>query len=210
MYRAARLRIVDLVTAAPDGAGDVERRGRLPVPATPLWDVHDVVAHLSGIVDDVRAGNMEGVTTDPWTAAQVERARGRSVAEMVAGWNHGAPTIEGFLSSPDGASAYRAVLDIHTHEADLLNALGRTVALPAEFLGWAAPVLLDDFHAAVAAAGLAPVAVDVTAFEVFRSRLGRRTTAEVTSYPWSLDPGPYLDSWFVFGRAEQSLGEGDG
>ena len=60
---------------------------------------------------------------------------------------------------------------------------------------------------AVAVAGLESIQVDIPAVELFRSRLGRRTVAEVMAYSWSADPTPYLDAWFLFGRAEQSLGE---
>lgn len=198
MYRASRLRIADLVDDA------VASR---PVPATPLWDVHDVVAHLAGITEDVRTGNLEGITTDPWTAAQVERGRSKTVSELLAIWDENAPLIEGFLSSPDGASAFRAVLDVHTHEADLLNALGRPVDLPGEFLDWLTPLQHADFADAVAAAGLPPVTVAASDLQWFRGRLGRRTVTEVCSYGWSADPAPYFDLWFVFGRAERSLGE---
>ncbi len=166
-----------------------------------------MLAHLSGIVDDVRDGNMEGATTDPWTAAQVERGRSRSVAELVERWADGASLIEGFLSSPDGITAYRAVLDVHTHEADLLNALGKPVRLPEEFLDWMDPMMTMRFAERVAEAGLPPVTVNASAMERFRSQLGRRTAAEVVAYDWSGDPKPYLDSWFVFGRAEYSLKE---
>ncbi len=198
MYRAARLRISALVDDTVGGR---------PVPATPLWDVHDVVAHLAGITEDAATGNMEGVTTDPWTAAQVERGRSKTVAELLAMWEQLAPGIEWFLSSPDGSSAFRAVLDIHTHEADLLNALGRPVDLPGEFLDWITPLTQTDLADAVAAAGLPAVTVEASDLQWFRGRLGRRTVAEVSGYGWSADPAPYLDLWFIFGRAEQSLGE---
>jgi len=198
LYRASRLRIVDLVS------DDVSSHA---VPATPLWTVHDVIAHLAGITEDVATGNMSGVTTDPWTAAQVERGRHRSMGDLLAMWDQHAPMIESFLSSPDGASAYQAVLDVHTHEADLLNALGRPVDLPGDALAWLASVLRSEFDAAVAASELPPVTVEASNMEWFRGRLGRRTETEVLSLSWSRDPGPYLGHWFVFGRAEVSLGE---
>lgn len=198
MYRAARVRIGVLVS---------DEIGSVPVPATPLWTVHDVVAHLAGVTEDVRTGNMEGVTTDPWTAAQVERGRSKTVADLMAMWDEYAFLIEGFLSSPDGASAFRAVLDIHTHEADLLNALGCPIDLPDEFLTWMTPLLRDGFAEQVAAAGLPAVDVDASDLQWFRGRLGRRTADEVCGYGWSADPAPYLDHWFVFGRAERSLNE---
>lgn len=199
VYRASRRRIGDLVS---------DEVALIPVPATPLWNVHDVVAHLAGITVDVATGNMDGVTTDPWTAAQVERSRHRSVGELLAIWDEHAPLVEGFLSSPEGAGAYRAVLDVHTHEADLLNALGRSIELPGDVMAWMAEVLRTGFVDAATAAGLPPVSVRASDFEWFRGRLGRRTETEVRAFGWTLDPEPYLDHWFVFGRAEVSLGEG--
>jgi uncharacterized protein (TIGR03083 family) len=198
LYRASRLRIAEMVDDSNAG---------VRVPATPEWTVHDVVAHVAGIVEDVRNGNMEGVATDPWTAAQVERARHKSVSQLLAEWNEGAPMMEGFLSSPAGVSASRAVLDIHTHECDLTSALGRPLDLPGEFLDWMVPILLESFEAEAFGAGLPAVTVHTTPVEVFRGRLGRRTEAEVCAYGWSRDPLPYLSHWFVFGRAEHPLGE---
>jgi uncharacterized protein (TIGR03083 family) len=200
-YRDARLRITELVD---------DEVAAVPVPATPGWDVHDVVAHLAGIVEDAVTGNMEGVTTDPWTAAQVERGRTKTVRELVEQWDAGAPLVEAVLTSSEGAEHFRAVLDVHCHEADLRHALGHPPVLPDAFLDWAAAVLLDGFGDAVAEAGLPPVTVEATRFEVFRGRLGRRTPAEVAAYGWSADPGPYLDAWFIFGSAAASIGEGAG
>lgn len=198
MYRSARLRITDLVD---DQVSDV------PVPATPSWTVHDLVAHVNGVISDALAGNTEGAGSDPWTAAQVERSRDRSITDMVAEWTQNAPTIEGLLSSPAGQSVWRVVLDVHCHEADLLQALGQPVVLPDDFLAWVAPLLWDDFIGAVAARGLPAVTVEASPLEVFRGRLGRRTVDEVCSYAWSGDPAPYVEPWFIFGHAERSLGE---
>lgn len=198
LYRASRRRITTLVDDA---------KAETWVPATPLWRVHDVIAHLAGITEDVMTENMAGVTTDAWTAAQVERGRTQTLDELLSLWDRYAPTVEEFLSSPHGASAYLAVLDIHTHEADVLNALGLPVDLPDDFLHWMQPVLERDFHEAVGSAGCDPVEVTASNLQWFRGRLGRRTEHEVRSYGWSHDPGPYLDIWFIFGRAEQSLWE---
>ncbi len=199
-YRAARERISQLVTG-----DDVDPN--LRVAATPEWTVHSVLAHLSGIADDASTGNMEGAPGEEWTAAQVARGVGRTIGELVDQWNLSGPQIEGFLSSPAGEAASAAVMDIHSHEADLRLALGRAVSVPAEFLAWAGPSLRNGFADAVVEAGLPPVEVTASDFEWFRARLGRRTVAEVSAYRWSADPEPYLDAFFVFGRAGSSLGE---
>jgi uncharacterized protein (TIGR03083 family) len=198
MYRASRQRIGALVS---DGTADQ------PVPATPEWTVHDVVAHLRGIVEDALSGNLDGVTTDPWTAAQVERGRHKSVSRLIDEWDGEAPLFESFLSSPSGGGAWRAVVDINSHEADLRHALGLPLEVDADFLTWIAGVLKADFASALADAALPPVEVEAPDTEWFRGRFGRRTVAEVAAYRWSQPAEPYLDHWFVFGRAAQSLGE---
>jgi uncharacterized protein (TIGR03083 family) len=198
MYRQARVRLSALVDEAVAG---------LAVAATPGWDVHDVIAHLTGLADDAVNGNMAGAPGEAWTAAQVERGRGRSIADMVAGWAEHALLVEARLSSPEGVASGQAVADILTHECDIRTALGLPLDVPADALQWVAARMSSGFADQVASAGLPAVAVNASPIEVFRSRLGRRTVDEVRSYGWSLDPEPYLDHWFIFGRAERSLGE---
>jgi uncharacterized protein (TIGR03083 family) len=203
-YRSSRERITAVARVALVADDTVRER---TVPATPDWSVHDLIAHLAGVVEDALAGNMAGVTTDPWTAAQVERGRVKTTERLLDEWTTGSPMMEGFLSSPAGANSWLAVLDVHTHEADLLHALGRPAEIPADILAWLADRLLDGFLEAAAEAGLPPVTVVAPPFEIVRGRLGRRTADEVRAYEWSTDPAPYLDLFFVFGRRDRSLAE---
>jgi uncharacterized protein (TIGR03083 family) len=196
-YRAARLRVADLVN---DDIADQ------PVPATPGWNVHDVVSHLYGVLTDVSTGNLDGVTTDPWTAAQVERCRDKTVSQVIGEWAGVAPGFETFLSSPAGSAASAAVMDVHCHETDLRAALGLAPALPDDVLAWAGHSMRSAFHAQVAAAGLPEVSLDASDFELFRGRLGRRTSAEVAAFGWSADPAPYLDTFFIFGPTDHPIG----
>jgi uncharacterized protein (TIGR03083 family) len=197
-YRAARLRISGLLS------DDIAEH---PVPACPAWNVHDVTAHLAGVAEDVANGNVEGAATDPWTAAQVERGRDKSITQLLGEWAAAAPGFESFLSSPTGAAANAAVFDIHTHEADIRSALGMAAELPADVVAWAGAAMRESFQSRVAVAGLPEVSVDTSDFEMFRGRLGRRTRAEVCAYSWSVDPAPYLDAFFIFGPTDQSIGE---
>jgi uncharacterized protein (TIGR03083 family) len=196
-YKAARLRVADLTD---DGSAD------RPVPATPEWNMHDVVAHLCGVAADVASGNTEGAATAPWTAAQVERGRGKTVANLIDEWAAGATGFEAFLSSPDGAKAGAAVVDVHAHETDIRVALGLAPEVPDEVLSWIAVMMRQGFDAQVAAAGLPPVTIDVSDFELFRGRLGRRTSEQVSAFGWSADPAPYLDTFFLFGPTDHEVG----
>lgn len=219
LYAAARHRITDLVLSSPAEAAAAA------CPATPEWNVHDVLAHCRGITEDVRLGNIAGAGTDPWTAEQVTRHRDTSIADLIAGWSADAPLLESVLSSPGGDAVSRVVIDVHTHEADIRAALGRPQPLTDEFIEWALPALCAGLFDSVAAAGLAPLAVVATdagtygpadaavtvttsAFELFRARLGRRSRNQVWDYDWGgADPTPYLEHFFIFGPRPTELVE---
>lgn len=196
LYRDARLRICDLA----DGSND-----EVAVPGTPGWRVHDVIAHLSGIAEDAMTGNMEGAPGPAWTGAQVERGRHRTLDEMKARWGEYAAGMEGFLSSPAGAAANQAVMDIHTHECDVRHAVGAPIELPEAFLDWAGPGLLADFQQRVENAGLPAVTIEAPPIEVLLGRMGRRTAGEICALGWSADPQPYLDEFIIFGIRDEPL-----
>lgn len=200
LYSEARARIAGLVSAAGVDPG-------APVPATPGWRVHDVVAHVTGVAADGTSGNMAGAPGTEWTAAQVARGAGKTIGEMLAEWETTGAMLAGFLSSPAGAAAGAAVMDVHAHEADLRHALGLPAALSGEFLAWAGEEMRQGFADGCTAAGLPAVHVDASDFEWFRGRLGRRTESEVMAYGWAADPAAYLDEFFIFGCAAASLGE---
>ena len=181
IYRTTRLRVADIVD---DSVAD------RPVPATPAWNVHDVVAHLAGVLNDVAAGNLEGAATDPWTAAQVERGRDKAIGQMIDEWAEAATGFETFLSSPAGVNASASVMDISCHETDLRAALGLAPALTDEMLAWAGSSMREFFDAQVAAAGCHRSRSTSSDFEMFRGRLGRRTRDEVSAFGWSADPAP--------------------
>ena len=199
-YRAARQRFVSLVTAP---GVDLE----LLVPATPAWRVRDVVAHLTGVATDVINRNGEGAPGEAWTAAQVARGRDRSFDDLLVDWEKFGTQLAEFLSSPAGAMVGNVVMDVHSHEADVRTLLGLPVVLPTDVLSWSMGRIRDGFETAVAEAKLPPVTINVSDTELFRARLGRRTKAEVSAYDWSADPAPYLDTFFIFGPAEKSIGE---
>lgn len=198
LYRDARLRIAGLVN------NDI---ADLPVSATPAWTIHDVVAHVLGIVVDTRTNNMDGAPSDAWTAAQVERSKGKSVEELLVEWEHEAVAFEDFLSTPAGQARWRVAADANSHYADIKTALGQPVSLPTPFLEWVLPRLTTHFETSTQERGLPPITVDISDFEYVRSRFGRRSRDEVLAYSWSHDPEPYLESWFIFGPAAASIGE---
>ena len=79
-YRGVRERIGGLIRAATPDA--IERIA----PATPLWRVHDVLAHVVGVTTDILAGRLDGVASDAWTDAQVAVRRNTPAGDLLAEW----------------------------------------------------------------------------------------------------------------------------
>ena len=219
-YREARERITTIVSSL-DPAEHWNT-----VPGTPDWSIHDVVAHLRGIVADAATGNMEGAPGDAWTAAQVERGADVEVRDLLDLWAAQAPVMEGFLTSagPDGMAS-SAVFDIHLHELDLLGAIGELLTLPDEAGEWMVTALAGGLVEAVRSAGLPALRVvtkegddigDTDALavlrtsrvEFLRARFGRRNAAQMSAYDWGgADPGPYVALMAIFGPRTEPLVE---
>src|SRR3954467_15957924 len=96
MYRASRLRIGELVD--DDVAG-------VSVPASEMWTVHDVVAHLVFGASDVTTALLGGAGSPPGAAVHGERGRDLTVAALLAAWEEHGTGIERLLASPHRARA---------------------------------------------------------------------------------------------------------
>jgi uncharacterized protein (TIGR03083 family) len=187
-----------------------EAQAATPVPATPEWTVHDVIAHQVGVVTDVNNGNLDGMGSDPWTAAQVASRRDVPMAKLIAEWEDGAPQFEAGLTVLGGPLAALAVADVWNHEQDIRGTLriegGRDPV--AEHLSIAGYCGMKT--GAVAEAGLAPLrlragvdewvvgdgtpetTVIAEPYELARFICFRRTADQVRAYMWDGDPEPYV------------------
>ena len=192
-YAGVRQRMTEILTTSDPA---------MLVPACPAWSVRDLAAHVTGVVDDALTGRLDGAGSDPWTAAQVDARRDRSLEEIVAEWAANAPQFEGLLDSI-GAPGQQAVFDVTTHEHDLRGAVGRSGAHDSDAvrigLGWLAPQAL----AAMATAGLPPMRLRSTEgdewsngedpsatlsgsrFELLRALSGRRSRAQLEALTWT-------------------------
>src|SRR4051794_27054648 len=107
VYRESRERLCAFVLDRADHAAT-------PVPATPPWTVHDSLAHLTGVAEDVVAGRVPtGGPTAEWTGGHVERGRDLSVEELVEQWTKRAPAVEELL---DSRPMWPIPLDVGGHE----------------------------------------------------------------------------------------------
>lgn len=215
-YGAARVRIGALLRDL--GADE----WRAPVPACPDWSVHDVLAHLVGVIEDATAGRLSGPPGEDQTALQVARHRDDDPSVLLDEWHRMAP---GFQSMIAAAAAWPALFDVLSHEHDLRGALGRPGARDTDGVRVAAELLLRwcrttvpfaveldgertvivrDHQGRSHADGLA---LSTTSFEVLRLRLGRRSPRQVVALDWTGDPAGVLGELFTFGPAELDLVE---
>ena len=117
-------------------------------PATPEWRVHDVLAHLVGVTDDVVNGRLDGIASDPWTAAQVDARRDRSVAELLAEWDERRAAVRDGARRRAARVGGQALFDAATHEHDLRHALGAPGARDCDAVAIAFEFCTDVAHCA--------------------------------------------------------------
>lgn len=218
-YAGCRRRINELVGSVDYDPASVE------VPTCPEWSVKDVVAHLTGVVDDALAGRLDGVATDPWTAAQVTARRDTAVSDILDEWNEKAPSFEELLDAI-GDPGRQAVFDTVTHEHDIRTALGAEGARDSDAIGIAIGFAARWFVATAEDQGVAlavqsedgPVfgdpstAVAVltgTSFELMRAISGRRSIDQVRAMNWTGEKDAALPcfTWGPFSPADSPIAE---
>jgi len=197
-YRSLRTRVTKLVRQATDEQLDAV------APATPRWRSRDVLAHLTGGTTDILNGNLDGVTTDAWTQAQVDARREWTVEELLAEWEANAPKIEPMIPS-FGTMAGQYLVDVATHEHDLRSALDAPGARDSDALTIAYLWLGDRVGEFRAAAGAGALRVEsesgtqifgsgepsascaTTQFEFLRATTGRRSLDQIEAWAWEGD-----------------------
>ena len=209
MYRETRERLTALV------AGLDQKELGAPVPACPGWSVADVIGHLAAIPEDALAGRLTGPPSEEETAAQVDRFRGRPMAQTLAGWTELAPRFEEVVAA---FKVWPAVIDVASHEQDIRGAVGRPGARDTEVIremsGWllarlSLPVRLrvtvEDAQIQVGPDGEPVLGLTTTWYEAFRWRMGRRSRDQLAALDWSGDPALVLDHLAIFGPARADV-----
>jgi uncharacterized protein (TIGR03083 family) len=173
-YVELRDRAIELLRRTP------ETRADSPVPHCPAWTVRDVVAHLVGVPEDILAGRMEGVTTDGWTQAQVDRHRAHSLADLVEIWADGISAFGAVLPHIPSPVNSQFVMDAVTHEHDLRHALGepghRDSLAVKVAVGW----LLDMAEERTPGAAQVLLASGASEFDTLRVLSGRRSADQIS------------------------------
>jgi uncharacterized protein (TIGR03083 family) len=218
LYHETRQRLLGL------GAELADDERSAPVPALPGWSVRDTYAHLAGVCADALDGNLEGVATPPWTAAQLAARADKSFDELTAEWTERGPTFDVALQSLTGPRSIMAAVDVWSHEQDIRGAVGlrgersddrvrflveqSLVAFDGRFaeLGIALEVVVDG-EPATLGRGTASATWSTTGYELLRTFTGRRSLAQIGAADWDGDPSPYLDHLHLFDLPERDLSD---
>jgi uncharacterized protein (TIGR03083 family) len=220
IYRDTRLRVTDLLRALSP-----EQLVR-PLPACPRWTARDIAAHVTGNVANGLAGKLEGLGTDPWTAAQVQERRDRTLDEVLAEWSEIGPEMEAHLTR-EPRMGYRLLTDLATHEQDVRGGLSipggrdsaglrtglevyiraldqrvRRAALPAL-------ELRADGSRWIVGEGESGAVVSASEFELFRALSGRRSARQIAALAWHDSGERYLEVFSHFPIASQDIVELD-
>jgi uncharacterized protein (TIGR03083 family) len=218
VYCEIRERVTELCTGLT--ATDWEKI----TPHCPDWTIRQTLAHLAGVVDDGINGNLEGVATDSWTAAQIAKRADTSGEEILEEWNTWAPFVEDRATNV-GLGFAQMVFDAVSHEHDLRFALGKPGARDSEALRiglffFQRRLPINAAEAQVICpqiivdgtplfADPAPGALTLTAsmFDVIRAIGSRRTLDEIASLNWSGDPRAVMSALLPFALPATALGE---
>ncbi len=191
------------------------------VPATPLWTVHDVIAHVAGVASDIVTGRMDGAVSDAWTQRQVDERKGHTVADIAEEWSECGSRVETILGEV-GPSMSATVMDAWMHEHDVYGALqspGRrngeglrlclraANAIGPKLEGADLPALhlhTDGYDRSIGA-GQPVVTVSGDAFDIARALFGRRSISQIAAFDWTGDPTPYLEHFSVFESRQTDL-----
>jgi uncharacterized protein (TIGR03083 family) len=221
-YADERRRISDLVRAL--SAADLGVR----LPTCPDWTVRDVVGHMTGLMADVRSGNLGGLGTSAWTQAQVDAFADRSLEAVLADWAELAAPAEADAVGVLGQASARLVSDAFSHEHDIRGAVGRRGGRDSAALAISLRVQLEALATRLAEAGLPALALHCddggaflagsgepgaivqfpTTWEMLRCVTARRSRAQLLGLTWTGAPAEdYLPAFFRFAPPEHDIVE---
>lgn len=196
-YRHAQFRISALA------AGLSDDQLCTPVPATPGWTVHQLLAHLVGGAADLAAGRMDAAGSDHWTQQHVQERRGHPIDVLLAEWDRVGQAVETALSGPRITGPNLAA-DAICHEADLHEALsfGRVERdhwqpfldvmvryLRGQFRHTRALMIYDDQGQQWDCGSGEPATVlRVDGYELLRATFSRRSRHQIAAWDWTPAP----------------------
>jgi len=174
-YIALRARVIDLLRSTPESSGNIV------VPCTPAWTIRQLAAHLVGVPEDILAGRMEGVTSDAWTQAQVERFGLLTLSELADLFETTAPQIDAILHNIPQPIISQFVMDAVTHEQDMRSALGVPGGRDSKAVEVGVGFFLNLIEVSDPPLFDVLITTSASSWDVLRSLTGRRTVEQMNA-----------------------------
>ena len=174
-YIALRARVIDLLRSTPESSGNIV------VPCTPAWTIRQLAAHLVGVPEDILAGRMEGVTSDAWTQAQVERFGLLTLSELADLFETTAPQIDAILHNIPQPIISQFVMDAVTHEQDMRSALGVPGGRDSKAVEVGVGFFLNLIEVSDPPLFDVLITTSASSWDVLRSLTGRRTVEQMNT-----------------------------
>lgn len=172
-YIELRGRVIELLGQLDEVDGD------RAVPACPGWTVRQLIAHMVGVPEDVLAGRIDGLATDAWTQAQVDRHAGETLTDLRRTLGGLAAEFDPVLRMVPAPMNSQFVMDAVTHEHDLREAIERPGAEDSSAVDVALAWLLQFIRLPPAA--LEQIRVSATSrFTLMRAMSGRIPVSAMT------------------------------
>ena len=164
---------------------------------------------------------MNGVATDPWTAAQVSKRADLTGPQIIEEWVTYGPFVDARASGM-GLALGRLLFDAVNHEHDLRFALQVPGARDSDALWVGIHFVSANINPRLAGHGLAPLAVVVdggyltpvadvelhgNVFDIVRSACARRSVNQIRGMRWKGDASKHYDKLFPFTPPEEDIPE---
>ena len=156
-----------------------EERAAQIVPTCPAWTAKELSCHMYGVCDDLLNGRLEGVGSEAWTQAQVDRRSGMPLDDLLDEWAASGDIFDVMVAEFPKPANYQLVMDMATHEHDIRLALGSPGAQDDPSLAIGSAYMLRNVAKFNADLAEQIQECGLTDFECLRSLTGRRSMAQL-------------------------------
>ena len=156
-----------------------EERAAQIVPTCPDWTAKELACHMYGTCDDLLNGRLEGIGSEAWSQAQVDRHSGKPLDELLDEWAASGDAFDAMVPHIPRPGNYQLVMDMATHEHDIRLAVGSPGAQDDPSLGIGSAYMLRNIAKMDADLAEQIQGSGLTHFECLRSLTGRRSVAQL-------------------------------
>ena len=156
-----------------------EERAAQIVPTCPDWTAKELACHMYGTCDDLLNGRLEGIGSEAWSQAQVDRHSGKPLDELLDEWAASGDAFDAMVPHIPRPGNYQLVMDMATHEHDIRLAVGSPGAQDDPSLAIGSAYMLRNIAKMDADLAEQIQGSGLTDFECLRSLTGRRSVDQL-------------------------------